>query len=99
MNYAGVVVRSPHIRVCNAYDKHLLRQETSGNGQDELFAALTQKSKSKKDIECYNCWKKGHIKADCWVKGGGKEGQGPRRRQGSIQANTAVVSEKPEDKS
>ena len=33
-----------------------------------------------KDIECYNCHKKGHKKADCWAKGGGKEGQGPRTK-------------------
>jgi len=31
--------------------------------------------------------------------GSGKEGQGPRRRQGSMQANAAAASEKPEDKS
>lgn len=34
-----------------------------------------------KDVECYNCHKKGHKKADCWVKGGGKEGQGPRSKK------------------
>ena len=33
-----------------------------------------------KDLECYNCHKKGHRKADCWAKGGGKEGQGLRSR-------------------
>ena len=32
----------------------------------------------KSDVECFNCHKKGHKKADCWAKGGGKEGQGPR---------------------
>ena len=99
MNKTDITPDLVYKRVCDAYDKHLLRQETSGNGQDESFAASTQKSKSKKDIECYNCRKKGHIKADCWAKGGGKEGQGPRRRQGSTQANAAAVSEKPEDES
>ena len=33
-----------------------------------------------KDIECFNCHKKGHKKADCWAKGGGKEGQGPKSK-------------------
>ena len=28
-------------------------------------------------IECYNCKKCGHTKAECWAKGGGKEGKGP----------------------
>ena len=36
---------------------------------------------SNKDKECYNCKKKGHIAAECWAKGGGKEGQGPKGRK------------------
>ena len=28
--------------------------------------------------DCNNCGKQGHKKADCWAKGGGKEGQGPK---------------------
>ena len=36
--------------------------------------------RSNKDVECFNCHKKGHRKADCWAKGGGKEGQGPRSK-------------------
>ena len=29
---------------------------------------------------CFNCHKKGHKKAECWAKGGGKEGQGPKSK-------------------
>jgi hypothetical protein len=36
-----------------------------------------------KDKECFNCHKKGHVKPDCWAKGGGKEGQSPKGRKGS----------------
>ena len=43
--------------------------------KDEAFA--TEAPKSKK--QCSNCNKRGHLKADCWAKGGGKEGQGLRR--------------------
>ena len=32
------------------------------------------------EIECFNCHKKGHKKAECWAKGGRKEGQGPRMK-------------------
>ena len=37
--------------------------------------------KLNEDIECFNCHKKGHKKSDCWAKGGGKEGQGPRSKE------------------
>lgn len=32
----------------------------------------------KNDVECHNYHMKGHMKADCWAKDGGKEGQGHR---------------------
>ena len=37
--------------------------------------------RTNKDIECFNCHKKGHKKPDCWAKGGGKEVQGPRLKE------------------
>ena len=36
------------------------------------------KEKSTPSATCENCKNTGHTKADCWEKGGGKEGQGPR---------------------
>ena len=33
------------------------------------------------DATCDNCHKLGHKGADCWSKGGGKEGQGPRQKK------------------
>ena len=36
------------------------------------------KEKSTPSVTCKNCKNAGHAKADCWAKGGGKEGQGPR---------------------
>ena len=51
--------------------------------------------KSDKVIECFNCHKKGHKKADCWWKGGGKEGQGPRSKvkKEEVKKETASVAE------
>lgn len=55
----------------------------------------------KSDKECHNCGKKGHFKADCWAKGGGKEGQGPKAKKGKasggkkeekVEVNVATVS-------
>jgi len=37
--------------------------------------------------ECFNCHKKGHLKRDCWAKGGGCEGKGPRGRGKTNHAN------------
>lgn len=42
-----------------------------------------------KDKDCYNCKKKGHITLECWAKGGGKEGQGPKGRKGTGKKNRA----------
>ena len=36
------------------------------------------KEKSTPGATCKNCKNTGHTKANCWEKGGGKEGQGPR---------------------
>jgi hypothetical protein len=46
------------------------------DSKDEAFAtdSSKKKDKHKHKVECHNCHKKGHIKADCWAKGGGKEG-------------------------
>jgi len=39
-------------------------------------------SGGRRNVTCHNCKKKGHFKADCWVKGGGMEGKGPRGKKG-----------------
>jgi hypothetical protein len=55
------------------------------------------------DVTCYNCQCKGHYKADCWSKGGGKEGQAPKRdsRRGASNpkpvASVAAVPEAQKD--
>ncbi|OBZ69824.1 Retrovirus-related Pol polyprotein from transposon TNT 1-94 [Grifola frondosa] len=68
--------------VCEEYDR---RAGNAATTDTALAARAFGKSKSswkggnsKADIECYNCKHKGHVKADCWRPGGGKEGQGPR---------------------
>jgi len=66
--------------ITDDYDKTMMAKDAKKT-EDQAFAASSQqnKGKDKRDIECYNCKKKGHIKANCWAKGGGKEGQGPRQ--------------------
>jgi hypothetical protein len=65
----------------DTYDRRQI--ENAGKVQDEAFAAEARKKGSKgkkRDIECFNCHKKGHVKAECWAKGGGNEGGGPKKR-------------------
>jgi len=62
------------------YEKHSLQKENKS--QDEVFAAAeADKRKSKKDIECFNCKRKGHYKSECWAKGSGNEGGGQKKPQ------------------
>jgi hypothetical protein len=51
-------------------DKALAADSGKGKGKD--------KHKDKHKVECFNCHKTGHYKSNCWEKGGGKEGQGPK---------------------
>ena len=54
------------------------------------------KKKSASGVTCENCKNLGHTKADCWLRGGGKEDQGPRRQNSEKEekkAKTAAAAE------
>src|SRR5882762_1953369 len=51
-------------------------------GQPKRGGGNSGSKKSKKDVECFNCHKKGHLKRDCWAPGGGAEGKGLKNRKG-----------------
>ena len=57
-----------------------------GNLPDSALQAKGKNPHGKRgkdsDKECYNCGKKGHLSKDCWSKGGGMEGKGPKGRRG-----------------
>ena len=61
------------------YKCHTLK--TKG-GKKDNNARKDHKGESslKKNVKCHNCGKKGHYKADCWVEGGEKEGQGLKQK-------------------
>jgi hypothetical protein len=50
-----------------------------------------KKGEKDKKSDPDNCEKPGHKKADCWAKGGGKEGQGPKQKK-SEKNETATVA-------
>ena len=53
--------------------------------------------KSKKDVECYNCKKRGHYKSECWAPGGGKGGQGPKGKEKPKETATAAAAAEKKD--
>ena len=44
------------------------------------------------DEPCKNCKKPGHSEEECYSKGGGKEGQGPRQKKKAKESEKAVVA-------
>ena len=73
--------------IIDEYDRRSTRSRApKEKGGDVAFYAEGNNSQGKggkkanKDVECFNCHKKGHEKAECWAKGGGKEGQGPKSK-------------------
>ena len=76
------------LSVIDEYDHHSVKnRQTKDKGKSDaaFFAGGSSKGGKggkggKSDVKCFNCHKKGHEKADCWAKGGGKEGQGPRSK-------------------
>src|SRR5271156_4844387 len=76
------------LTITEEYERRILK--TKNGKKDENVAFYSNDSgkgrkggsslKKDKDVECFNCHKKGHKKPDCWAPGGGKEGQGPNQK-------------------
>ena len=70
--------------IIDKYDHQSTGPGAKEKGTDAAFFAGNNRGKPgkrlDKDIECYNCHKNSHKKAECWAKGGKKEGQGPRSK-------------------
>ena len=65
--------------ISDEYDRRNLGR-TPKKEENVAFHAGESSRKGKLALKCFNCEKKGHKKADYWAEGGGKAGQGPRRK-------------------
>ena len=54
------------------------RGGVSSRGSSKLSGRNAAKS-SGSGVECLNCGKKGFNQGECWAKGGGQAGQGPKQ--------------------
>ena len=52
-----------------------------GKGKSGNKKKHDKSSKTDSDENCENCRRPGHKKPNCWSKGGGKEGQGPKQKK------------------
>lgn len=85
------------------YERRALKAKSAkrGDGGDVAMSASDKaggaKGKNKKkDVECYNCKKRGHFKSECWAPGGGKEGQGPKGKSKPKETAAAAAETKDE---
>ena len=70
-----------HELIAVLFDEERRRTKRLGESSTALHAKHNSRNDARGTIECSNCRKKGHTATDCWSKGGGKEGQGPRGRK------------------
>ena len=84
--------------------QHQVINKQRGKNAELALAAYskgTGKNKSEKkkksDEECENCKRKGHSAPDCFVKGGGKEGQAPWQNKGKQKEMATVAAAKDEE--
>jgi Reverse transcriptase (RNA-dependent DNA polymerase)/gag-polypeptide of LTR copia-type len=70
-----------HSIIEEADRRSVRNQKAKKDEKDVSFLAVDRKDNRKEERTCFNCGKKGHVKRNCWGKGGGKEGQGPKGKK------------------
>ena len=83
--------------VIDEYEHRKVKAKRDASKDEALTAAPTKKSGKwdKRNVECFNCHKKGHYKSECWAKGGGDKGNGPKWGKGTKE-DAAPAEEKTE---
>ena len=81
-----ITEEAQHHTLATLSKKQRIRKQCSNKGKKKSTSSATSK----------NCKGSGHTKADCWLKGGGKESQGPRgwnSKKGEKKAETVAAAE------
>ena len=76
-------IEEAHHRVINDERTKNAESALAAHGKNPKKGRSHQKKNSensRSSITCENCTHEGHSKEDCWLKGGGKKGQGPRNQ-------------------
>ena len=89
----------------NEADRHTIKNPKSKKEEDVAFSASQPTDKGKKGGEklkkekgkCFNCKKVGHFAKDCYAKGGGSKGKGPKQK-GQDKDKGKESAEKAEEK-
>ena len=76
------------------HDPKLNQKDSTLHVTDGLKKGKKNNS-SNRDIECFNCHKKGHFACDCCGPGGAKEGQHPSKGRSSKGADSTANSATP----
>ena len=76
----------------NAESALAAHAKKGGKGKPGKRKKHDKSSKDDSEEVCDNCKRPRHGKPDCWSKGGGKEGQGPRRNKSKRAEESAVVA-------
>jgi hypothetical protein len=84
--------------ITDEYNRRTLKKAKQGGKTRHSPPMPTSRRSRRRTCECFNCRKRGHIRADCWAKGGGKEGQGPKRKgqDGAASADQQSQQQQPD---
>ena len=95
------IIEEAHHRVINDERNKSAESALAARTKETGKSNRKKKDKSKPDVICDNCKKPGHTGEQCYSKGGGREGQGPKQKAKAKakakESETAVVATNDEE--
>jgi Zinc knuckle len=91
-NLVAFIIEEAQHRIINDEHTKITKSALAARTKKQGKSKEKRKEKGQSDVTCKNCNRPGHVKPDCWSKGGGKEGQGPRQKKKTKEPKTVVVA-------